>query len=94
MFTAGPPLMMRAVAEATRPFGVPTTSSLNALMLDGTGMCGMCRVSVGGETRFTCVDGPDFDAHKVDFNALIQRLQGFRDLEKVANERCARHAGL
>jgi ferredoxin--NADP+ reductase len=92
VFQAGPPLMMRAVAETTRPLGVPTTASLNALMLDGTGMCGMCRVSVGGETRFTCVDGPDFDAHKVDFGELIQRLAGFKDLEKVAMERCARHA--
>jgi ferredoxin--NADP+ reductase len=90
VFQAGPPLMMRAVAEATRPLKVPTTASLNALMLDGTGMCGMCRVSVGGETKFTCVDGPDFDAHTVDFGELIQRLSGFKDLEKVAMERCAR----
>ncbi len=91
VFQAGPPMMMRAVAEATRPLGVPTTASLNALMLDGTGMCGMCRVRVGGETRFTCVDGPDFDAHQVDFGELIQRLSGFKDLEQVATERCARH---
>jgi ferredoxin--NADP+ reductase len=91
VFEAGPPLMMRAVAEATRPLGVATTASLNSLMLDGTGMCGMCRVSVGSETKFTCVDGPDFDAHRVDFNELITRLAGFKDLEQVAVQQCARH---
>jgi len=90
VFEAGPPLMMRAVAEATRPLAVATTASLNSLMLDGTGMCGMCRVSVGNETKFTCVDGPDFDAHKVNFGELITRLSGFRDLEQVANQKCAR----
>ena len=64
---SGPVPMMRAVSELTRPFGVPTLVSLNAIMVDGTGMCGGCRVSVGGKTRYACVDGPEFDAHAVDF---------------------------
>ena len=73
----GPPMMMKSCAEATRPFGVKTTASLTAVMIDGTGMCGGCRVTVGGETRFVCVDGPEFDAHKVDFDNMIRRLSAF-----------------
>ena len=64
----GPAIMMKAVAELTRPLGIPTMVSLNTIMIDGTGMCGGCRVSVGGETKFVCVDGPEFDAHQVDFD--------------------------
>lgn len=80
----GPVPMMRAVVEVTRPRGIPTTVSLNALMVDGTGMCGGCRVSVGGVTRFTCVDGPEFDGLQVDFAELQQRLQQYRSQEKLA----------
>lgn len=77
----GPPIMMRAVTGVTKPFGVQTIVSLNPIMIDGTGMCGGCRVSVGGETRFACVDGPEFDGHKVDFNLLMSRLAVYRDEE-------------
>ena len=67
VYAVGPVPMMRAVAELTRPYGVPTIVSLNPIMVDGTGMCGGCRVTVGGETQYACVDGPEFDAHAVDF---------------------------
>lgn len=77
----GPVPMMRAVAEATRPPGIPTVVSLNSVMVDGTGMCGGCRVLVGGESRFACVDGPEFDAHEVDFAVLQQRNSMYREAE-------------
>jgi homotetrameric NADPH-dependent glutamate synthase len=80
----GPMVMMRACAEVTRPLGVPTKVSLNTIMVDGTGMCGSCRVTVGGERRFACVDGPDFDAHLVDFDELLARGSRFRDDERKA----------
>ena len=74
----GPPVMMKFCALTTKPFGVKTIASLNAIMIDGTGMCGGCRVSVGGETKFVCVDGPEFDAHQVDFDSFINRLGAFK----------------
>jgi NAD(P)H-flavin reductase len=80
----GPPPMMRAAAEATRPHHLRTVVSLNPLMVDGTGMCGGCRVRVGGRVRFACVDGPDFDAHQVDFDDLAARLRRFKDEEQTA----------
>ncbi|TNF26399.1 MAG: NADPH-dependent glutamate synthase [Deltaproteobacteria bacterium] len=80
----GPLPMMRACAEVSRPFGVPTVVSLNAIMVDGTGMCGSCRVTVGGSIRFACVDGPEFDAHQVDFEELMSRQRRFRGLEGQA----------
>jgi len=83
----GPVPMMRAVAEATRPLGVRTVVSLNSIMVDGTGMCGGCRVSVGGESRFACVDGPEFDAHQVDFGVLAQRNAMYREAERCSLER-------
>ena len=83
----GPPVMMRACAEATRPSGIRTMVSLNPIMVDGTGMCGGCRVKVGDQVRFACVDGPDFDAHQVDFADLITRLRRFSEEEKTALER-------
>ncbi|NND76125.1 MAG: sulfide/dihydroorotate dehydrogenase-like FAD/NAD-binding protein [Ilumatobacter sp.] len=86
----GPPVMMRACAEATRPHGIRTTVSLNPIMVDGTGMCGGCRVTVGDEMKFTCVDGPEFDAHQVDFADLMSRQRRFRDKEQFAAERWAR----
>jgi sulfide dehydrogenase subunit beta len=80
----GPPVMMRACAELTRPHKVKTIVSLNPIMVDGTGMCGGCRVSVGGKMRFACVDGPDFDAHEVDFDELMRRQRRFVEDEKHA----------
>lgn len=80
----GPLPMMRAVAEVTRPFGIKTIVSLNAIMVDGTGMCGACRVTVGDETKFVCVDGPDFDGHLVDFDEQLRRAKIFKDEEARA----------
>lgn len=82
VFAVGPVPMMRAVAELTRPYGIRTTVSLNAIMVDGTGMCGGCRVSVDGETRYACVDGPEFDGHVVDFQSLADRLTTYRAFEQ------------
>jgi ferredoxin/flavodoxin---NADP+ reductase len=76
--------MMRAVAAATRPLGIKTLVSLNSIMVDGTGMCGGCRVLVGNQSRFACVDGPEFDAHEVDFAVLQQRNSMYRDAEGEA----------
>ncbi len=83
----GPPVMMRAVAGVTRPFNVKTIVSLNSIMVDGTGMCGACRVLVGNETKFACVDGPEFDAHLVDFTLLMNRLSMYQPEEKLALEK-------
>lgn len=80
----GPPIMMKACAEVTRPHGVKTTVSLNPIMVDGTGMCGGCRVRVDGQMKYGCVDGPDFDGHKVDFDQLIHRLRRFAHEEEQA----------
>lgn len=85
----GPPVMMRAVAEATRAAGIKTIVSLNPIMVDGTGMCGGCRVQVGAGTKFACVDGPEFDAHEVDFALLASRLGTYREVEKRAREQSA-----
>ena len=82
----GPVPMMAAVARATKPFGVKTTVSLNSIMVDGIGMCGACRVSVGGETRFACVDGPEFDGQLVDFKELGSRLSAFKAMERMSYE--------
>ncbi len=84
VLAAGPVPMMRAVAEVTRPFKVRTVVSLNPIMVDGTGMCGGCRVTVGGETKFACVDGPEFDAHQVDFRELSNRLRTYTEEEAKA----------
>ncbi len=83
----GPAVMMKACAEVSRPRHVKTVVSLNPIMVDGTGMCGGCRVKVGEEIKFACVDGPDFDGHKVDFDDLMMRLKRFADEEKTALER-------
>jgi NAD(P)H-flavin reductase len=83
----GPPVMMKACAETTRPQGIHTTVSLNPIMVDGTGMCGGCRVKIGDTVKFACVDGPDFDAHKVDFDDLTRRLRRFAEEEKAAMAR-------
>ena len=94
VFAVGPVPMMRAVAEMTRPLGVKTTVSLNPVMVDGTGMCGGCRVTVHGETRYACVDGPEFDGHEVDFRELSDRLTTYRPFEQAAMERRACEIGL
>jgi ferredoxin--NADP+ reductase len=83
----GPAIMMKAVAELTRKLAVPTLASLNSIMVDGTGMCGACRITVDGKTKFVCVDGPEFDAHKVDFDLLMKRLRMYLPEEQVARER-------
>ncbi len=87
----GPAVMMKVTSEVTRPRGIRTFVSLNPIMVDGTGMCGSCRVVVGGKTRFACVDGPEFDAHQVDFDGLLARLRMYVDEEKAAVEHA--HAG-
>lgn len=94
VIAAGPVPMMRAVAEVTRPLGVHTMASLNPVMVDGTGMCGGCRVQVGGRMLFACVDGPEFDAHQVDFKELSDRQQTYRAHERAASERHACRIGL
>jgi ferredoxin/flavodoxin---NADP+ reductase len=81
----GPPVMMKFCAETTRPFGVHTVVSLNTIMIDGTGMCGGCRVTVGDDTKFVCVDGPEFDGHLVDFDNMIQRLGAYKVQEQEAH---------
>ena len=90
----GPPVMMKASAAATRARGIRTTVSLNPIMVDGTGMCGGCRVRVGGRVSFACVDGPDFDAHQVDFDDLMLRLRRFKEQEQQALERWSQECRL
>jgi len=85
VFAVGPAIMMKFAAATTREFNVPTTVSLNPIMVDGTGMCGACRVSVDGETKFGCVDGPDFDGHAVDFEELMSRQRVYSDIEREAD---------
>jgi ferredoxin--NADP+ reductase len=87
VYAVGPVPMMRAVVALTKPLGVPTVVSLNPIMVDGTGMCGGCRVSVGGKTMYACVDGPEFDGHLVDFAELSDRLSTYRDFEQAALEK-------
>ena len=87
----GPPIMMKYAAEATRPRNIKTMVSLNPIMVDGTGMCGGCRVTVDGKQRFACVDGPDFDGHKVDFDDLMNRLGRFKKEEQLAVRKWSEH---
>jgi len=84
----GPPIMMKFCAETTRPFEVLTVVSLNTIMVDGTGMCGGCRVSVGGQTKFVCVDGPEFDGHLVDFDNMMRRLGAYKTHEEDDHHKC------
>ena len=83
----GPPVMMKFCALTTKPYGVKTTVSLNTIMIDGTGMCGGCRVTVGGKTKFVCVDGPEFDGHQVDWDLMLGRMGAFKPQEAAARER-------
>jgi ferredoxin--NADP+ reductase len=87
VYAIGPLPMMKGVAELTRPRHIHTCVSLNAIMVDGTGMCGGCRVTVGGEMKFACVDGPEFDGHRVDFDELMRRNRTYFELERRADER-------
>lgn len=82
----GPPIMMKFCSETTRPYGVFTQVSLNTIMVDGTGMCGGCRVNVGNEVKFVCVDGPEFDGHKVDFDNMMKRLNSYKQFEREAHK--------
>lgn len=79
--TLGPAIMMKFCSLLTKKYDIPTIASLNAIMVDGTGMCGACRVTVGGKTKFTCVDGPEFDAHQIDFDEMLSRLAGYKEIE-------------
>ncbi|HBA27264.1 MAG TPA: sulfide/dihydroorotate dehydrogenase-like FAD/NAD-binding protein [Nitrospinae bacterium] len=86
--TIGPAIMMKMVCKVTEPHKILTFASLNTIMVDGTGMCGACRVTVGGKTKFVCVDGPEFDGHQVNFDEMMARLRQYVDEEKVAKELC------
>lgn len=87
VITIGPLIMMKFVAKLTKEHGVKTIASMNPIMIDGTGMCGCCRITVAGKTKFACVDGPDFDAHEVDFDEAMQRCSMYRPFEREAHER-------
>ena len=86
IFAIGPMVMMKFVCKTTEPYGIPTTVSMSPIMIDGTGMCGGCRLSVGGEMKFACVDGPDFDGFQVDWNLAVKRNQMYRDFETRKHE--------
>ncbi|MCD6598718.1 MAG: sulfide/dihydroorotate dehydrogenase-like FAD/NAD-binding protein [Bacteroidales bacterium] len=83
----GPAIMMKFASLTTKKYNIPTVASLNTIMVDGTGMCGACRVTVGGKTKFVCIDGPEFDAHQVDFDQMLQRLGAYKDQELEAYEK-------
>ncbi|MBR4872589.1 MAG: sulfide/dihydroorotate dehydrogenase-like FAD/NAD-binding protein [Clostridia bacterium] len=86
VITIGPLIMMKFVSKLTKEFGIPTVASMNPVMIDGTGMCGGCRLTVGGKTKFACVDGPEFDAHEIDFDEAMARSSMYRDFERHAYE--------
>ena len=88
VIAVGPMPMMRAVANLTKDKGIKTEASMNPIMIDGTGMCGACRITVGGEVKFACIDGPDFDAHKIDFDEVINRTKIYKDEERKRSENC------
>ena len=88
----GPPIMMKFCAATTKPYGVKTTVSLNTIMIDGTGMCGGCRATIGGKTKFVCVDGPEFDAHEVDWDNMMMRMKSYKEREAEDNHKCRMQA--
>ena len=90
--TIGPAIMMKFVALTTKQYSIPTDASLNTIMVDGTGMCGACRVTVGGKTKFVCVDGPEFDAHQVDFDEMLTRLRSYKNEETIAYSNASAHS--
>jgi len=95
VMAVGPAIMMKFVAETTRPYGITTEASLNPIMVDGSGMCGGCRVSINGNVMFACTDGPDFDAHKVDWDLLMSRQETYKEQEEESFEQWKkRHAHL
>ncbi|MCD6081991.1 sulfide/dihydroorotate dehydrogenase-like FAD/NAD-binding protein [candidate division WOR-3 bacterium] len=94
VWAIGPAIMMKVVCDVTRPHQIKTIVSLNPIMVDGTGMCGACRVEVGGETKFTCVDGPEFDGHLVDFDLLMKRQSIYKEQEKLALDLYLKHKGV
>jgi len=91
VFAIGPAIMMKFCCEVTRRFNIPTQVSLNTIMVDGTGMCGGCRIEYDGKPKFVCVDGPEFDGHKVNFDLMIKRLQAYREQEQMAYEQYKKH---
>ncbi|MHC4500086.1 MAG: sulfide/dihydroorotate dehydrogenase-like FAD/NAD-binding protein [Planctomycetota bacterium] len=91
VFVIGPAIMMKFCCEVTREFDVPTQVSLNTIMVDGTGMCGGCRIEFDGQPKFVCVDGPEFDGHKVNFDLMIKRLNAYKDQEQKAHEQYEKH---
>ena len=91
VFAIGPPIMMKFCCNTTRPFDVPTEVSLNTIMIDGTGMCGGCRIEFDGQPKFVCVDGPEFDGHKVNFDLMMKRLSAYKSLEQKEHERYKDH---
>jgi len=91
VFAIGPAVMMKACCQVTRPFGIATQVSLNTIMVDGTGMCGGCRIEYDGQPKFVCVDGPEFDGHKVNFDLMIKRLQAYKDQERQAYQQYQEH---
>ena len=93
VFAIGPPIMMSVIADITRPHGIKTIASLNPIMVDGMGMCGACRVSIAGQTKFACIDGPEFDAHKADFDELVKRLKEYPSEEKLSVNFRENHEG-
>ncbi|MDO4573966.1 MAG: sulfide/dihydroorotate dehydrogenase-like FAD/NAD-binding protein [Planctomycetia bacterium] len=94
VWVIGPAIMMKFCALTTKPFGVKTMASLNTIMIDGTGMCGGCRCTVGGETKFTCCDGPEFDAHQIDWDSVMKRQRIYRCEEQCSMDRYVAQAGL
>jgi ferredoxin--NADP+ reductase len=93
VYAIGPPLMMKSTAEVTRPEGIKTLVSLNPLMVDGMGMCGACRITINGKTKFACVDGPEFNAHHACFDELIKRLKMYPSEERYSAEFQEKHEG-
>ena len=87
----GPAIMMKFASLLTQKYNIPTLASLNTIMVDGTGMCGACRCTVGGQTKFVCVDGPEFDAHQVDFDEMLQRLSAYKEEETAAYQQYLAH---
>jgi ferredoxin--NADP+ reductase len=90
-FVIGPAIMMKFCCEVTKQFNIPTQASLNTIMVDGTGMCGGCRVEIDGKPKFVCVDGPEFDGHKVNFDLMIKRLNAYKEYEQKAHEQYLKH---
>ena len=93
MIAIGPIPMMKFVSKLTAEYGIKTVVSMNPIMIDGTGMCGGCRVTVGGKIKYACVDGPDFDGHEVDFDELMKRNSAYKESEKEANNHVCRLTG-